>query len=192
MSARRSSSPVLAAVRNTLPPEASCDFTSAMHATTSPWKRTRSGREFELGGRADVDGELLEMRLGSLRKCGGEFFFIQKEMRGARGGRAAMAFIDRRCLREMFFCCVAQVLRFVQEDHRFKGAFRQFEERTLTTLLGRSEERSCFPGWGCRLCCADERGDIPFRQRQKCCSLHGRDRSLSARVKFAHRLDSVS
>ena len=36
MSAKRSSSPVLAAVRKTFPPEVSCDFTAPMQATTSP------------------------------------------------------------------------------------------------------------------------------------------------------------
>jgi len=36
MSAKRSISPVLAAVKNTVPPDSSWDFTSAMQATTSP------------------------------------------------------------------------------------------------------------------------------------------------------------
>src|SRR5580704_5767436 len=110
---------------------------------------------------------------------------------GGRSG-ASVALVDFSGVRQMFFCGVAQVLRFVQKDNWFERAFSKFEERTLAALLGRSEERGCLPGRGWRLCCADQRGYVPFGERQERGALDRRDGALRARVKFAHRLDGVS
>ena len=95
--------------------------------------------------RADIDGELFEMGLGSFLERGGELCFVQKEMGCRWSAGAALAFVDFCGVREMLFRGIAQVLRLVQEDDRFERAFRQFEERALPTQLRRAEEGSRFP-----------------------------------------------
>src|SRR5277367_4812897 len=129
------------------------------------------------------------MDLRGFGQRGSKFGFTEKEMRRCGGTGAAMALVDLRGMREMLVGRVAQVLRLVQKDYRFEGAFRQFEKRALAARLGRVEEGRCFPGGrGLRsgMRCANECGDIPFRKRQETSSLDGRDGALRARIKFAH------
>src|SRR5713226_8725387 len=148
--------------------------------------------QLELWGRADVEGELLEIYLGALLQRGGELWFGPEIVFGGRRIGAAVALVVFNGAGQVLCYGVAKCGGLIQKHNRPKRALRKLEQGARSGFATRPEG-----GWDIprRLICGGGswRGrHRPFRERKERGAHHRSDRTLRAGIEFAHGRDAIT